>query len=149
QLQLRLRRGIAGSLRTAIARRDGRRRHAVHAPRRSRGGLGVGHADLAALGAQARPRYSRIPVWDLGPRRSRPCDRSGRPALEDPMTSANLAALPLRDVEKELSRQLEAAKHDGEAPVQRAHMSNLVIYCDRADTTASLANIVPAVVEAH
>jgi hypothetical protein len=63
--------------------------------------------------------------------------------------SASPAALPLRDVERELSRQLEGARQHDEGPAQRAHMSNLVIYCDRADTAASLANTVPAVVEAH
>ena len=46
-----LRRQLAGGLRAADARRDGRRRHAVHAPRRGRGGLAVRHADSRPLGA--------------------------------------------------------------------------------------------------
>lgn len=63
--------------------------------------------------------------------------------------NANAAALPLRDVEKELSRQLESAKEPGHGPVQRAHMSNLVIYCDRPEQAASLADLVPAIVTLH
>jgi len=63
--------------------------------------------------------------------------------------SANPAALPLRDVEKELSRQLESAKPPGQAAVQRAHMSNLVIFCDRAEAAASLATTLPAIVVQH
>ena len=63
--------------------------------------------------------------------------------------SANPAGLPLRDVEKELSRQLNGAKEPGEAPVQRAQMSNLVIYCDQAATAVALSKIVPAVVILH
>jgi glucose-6-phosphate dehydrogenase assembly protein OpcA len=63
--------------------------------------------------------------------------------------SANPATLPVCDVEKELSRQLEGAKEPGESPVQRAQMSNLVIFCDRTETAATITNIVPAIVVLH
>jgi glucose-6-phosphate dehydrogenase assembly protein OpcA len=63
--------------------------------------------------------------------------------------SAAPAFLRLRDVEGELSRQLESSKQPADEPVQRAHMSNLVIFCDRADTADWLKNLIPAVVELH
>jgi glucose-6-phosphate dehydrogenase assembly protein OpcA len=63
--------------------------------------------------------------------------------------SAAPATLHVRDVEKELSRQLGIGKQTDDAPAQRAHMSNLVIYCDRADAAESLTNLIPAVVELH
>src|SRR5262249_61099979 len=61
----------------------------------------------------------------------------------------SVAALPLRDVERELNRQLASAKEPGESPVQRAQMSNLVIFCDRAEMAASLADVLPQVLAAH
>jgi glucose-6-phosphate dehydrogenase assembly protein OpcA len=59
------------------------------------------------------------------------------------------SVLHVRDVENELSRQLDASKEVGHEPVQRAHMSNLVIYCDDPNNDASFADVIPAVVELH
>jgi glucose-6-phosphate dehydrogenase assembly protein OpcA len=63
--------------------------------------------------------------------------------------SALSSGLHIRDVEKELSRQLDMGKEPGDAPVQRAHMSNLVIFCDEPNTAASLTDVIPAVVQLH
>ena len=49
-LRQHVRRLDAGGVRAAAARRDERRRHALHAPRRRRGGVAVGHADPRTLG---------------------------------------------------------------------------------------------------
>lgn len=38
--------------------------------------------------------------------------------------------VPLRDVERELSRQMKDMHGSGEAPVQRVRMSNLIVYCN-------------------
>jgi glucose-6-phosphate dehydrogenase assembly protein OpcA len=63
--------------------------------------------------------------------------------------AATAAEVPVWDVERELRRQLDAARDSDHAPVQHAHMSNLVIYCDRAETAAGLANVIPAIVAEH
>jgi glucose-6-phosphate dehydrogenase assembly protein OpcA len=55
----------------------------------------------------------------------------------------------LRDVERELDRRLRAVQGPGEAPIQRACMSNLVIYCDTADLVEKMSAEVPAVVALH
>ena len=41
--------------------------------------------------------------------------------------------VPLQDVELELSRQMRIMHGQGEAPVQRVRMSNLVVYCDKEE----------------
>ena len=67
QLQLRVRHPGPRGVRTAAARRDGRRRHALHAPRPGGGGLAVRDADARPLAADACTRSSRVPVRHLGP----------------------------------------------------------------------------------
>lgn len=57
--------------------------------------------------------------------------------------------VPLRKVEEELSRQMKALLGVDEAPVQRACMSNLVIFCDRRDLAEEVAAQVPEIVAAH
>ncbi len=57
--------------------------------------------------------------------------------------------VPLGNVEKELAKILNAAKGPGEDPVQRVHMSNLVIFCNQAALAESLAAEVPAIVNEH
>ena len=47
-------------------------------------------------------------------------------------TPAADGTVPLAGIEQELARQLHTVKEPGEAPVQRAHMSNLVIFCNSA-----------------
>lgn len=57
--------------------------------------------------------------------------------------------VPLPKVEEELARQLNLVRGKGEAPVRHARMSNLVIFCDRADTVERLAAEVPNIVSLH
>jgi glucose-6-phosphate dehydrogenase assembly protein OpcA len=57
--------------------------------------------------------------------------------------------VPLRDVERELDRQLKQAQGPGEAPVVRARMSNLMIFCDDAAAAGRVAAEVPAIVAIH
>lgn len=57
--------------------------------------------------------------------------------------------LPLCEVERELSRQMDGAKEPGDSPVQRAHMSNLVIFTDREETAARLSEAIPGIVMLH
>jgi glucose-6-phosphate dehydrogenase assembly protein OpcA len=59
------------------------------------------------------------------------------------------AAVPLREVERELARQSKALQGPGERPVQLARMSNLVIYCDSAARAAEVEAQVPDVVAVH
>ena len=59
-------------------------------------------------------------------------------------------AVPLRDVEREISQQLRAAQGEkDDAPVQRVRMSNLVIYCEGAETGAKLSPSILDIVAAH
>ena len=139
----------AGGLRTAAAGRDGRRRDAVHAPRRGRGGLEVRHADPGRLGERATTASCRSTGPDLGPARSRPADRGGRPALEDHMSEAQPTRprvaevvpehpVPLAEIERELGSRVKALQSPGEAPLWRSCMSNLVIYCDGPELAKQL-----------
>ena len=58
-------------------------------------------------------------------------------------------SIPLREIEHELRRQTDGAKQSDEAPTVRARMSNLVIFCDRAETANSLVSEVPMIVAVH
>lgn len=58
-------------------------------------------------------------------------------------------SVPLGNVEKELARMLNCLKEPGEGPVQRAHMSNLVIFCHQEQQANSIAAQVPEIVAAH
>ncbi len=59
------------------------------------------------------------------------------------------AEVHLKDVEQELDRQLKTAQGPGDAPVVRARMSNLVIYCDRPEESGELEALVPDIVAIH
>lgn len=59
------------------------------------------------------------------------------------------AIVSLRDVERELSQQLKAAQGPGEEPVQRARMSNLVIFCASHEQAARISADLPAIVAVH
>jgi glucose-6-phosphate dehydrogenase assembly protein OpcA len=58
-------------------------------------------------------------------------------------------AVPLRDIERELSRQMRQFQGEGESPVHRARMSNLVIFCNNREQAAAVAAQVPDVVAVH
>jgi glucose-6-phosphate dehydrogenase assembly protein OpcA len=67
-------------------------------------------------------------------------------------TSQTGAAVPLRRVEEELARQMQAlqgGQGGAEAPMQRACMSNLVVYCDRREQAEEVASQVPEIVASH
>jgi glucose-6-phosphate dehydrogenase assembly protein OpcA len=55
----------------------------------------------------------------------------------------------LRDVEREVSKQMKALQGAGAAPVQRARMSNLVIFCSSLDQSIALNDEVPAISMVH
>ncbi len=57
--------------------------------------------------------------------------------------------IPLGDVEQELSRQLKAAQGSGEAPVQRARMSNLVVFCNSRELADRVSADLPSIVAVH
>jgi glucose-6-phosphate dehydrogenase assembly protein OpcA len=63
--------------------------------------------------------------------------------------SAAVASLRICDVELEISRQMQGGKEPGDTHVQWARMANLVIFCDQAETAASLSKVIPAIVELH
>jgi glucose-6-phosphate dehydrogenase assembly protein OpcA len=59
------------------------------------------------------------------------------------------APVPLRDVERELSRRLKALQGPSESPIVRACMSNLVIFCDGVETAEKVSAKVPELVALH
>jgi glucose-6-phosphate dehydrogenase assembly protein OpcA len=62
---------------------------------------------------------------------------------------AESVAVPLRQVEEELNRQLRSLQGTDGTPIQRACMSNLVIFCDRREQAEATARQVPEIVAAH
>ena len=61
-----------------------------------------------------------------------------------PFVPDGSTAVPVRHVEDELSRQMQALQGGDETPVQRACMSNLVIFCDQREQAEEVAGQVPA-----
>jgi glucose-6-phosphate dehydrogenase assembly protein OpcA len=55
----------------------------------------------------------------------------------------------LRDVERELARQLHGAEEGDSGPIQWVRMSNLVVYCTSMEAAAELSEQVPDVVAVH
>jgi glucose-6-phosphate dehydrogenase assembly protein OpcA len=65
------------------------------------------------------------------------------------MIADESAQVALRDVESELSRRMKLIQGATQAPVLRARMSNLVIFCGSAELAGSIAEQVPSVVAVH
>jgi glucose-6-phosphate dehydrogenase assembly protein OpcA len=57
--------------------------------------------------------------------------------------------VPLEAVEKELAARLKGLQQGGQAPVVRACLSNLVIFCSSEEAAAEVAAAVPQVVTIH
>jgi len=66
-----------------------------------------------------------------------------------PFMPAGSTAVPVRLVEDELGRQMQALQGGDESPVHRACMSNLVIFCDQRSQAEEIAGLVPQIVAAH
>jgi glucose-6-phosphate dehydrogenase assembly protein OpcA len=58
-------------------------------------------------------------------------------------------AVPLGQVEQELSRQLGESRDKAEAPLLLARLSNLVIFCDQSAQAEVVAQAVPEIVAIH
>ena len=58
-------------------------------------------------------------------------------------------AVPLKQVEKELARRLGEGRADASQPWQIARLSNLVIFCNKPEQAAAIAQIVPDIVAVH
>ena len=66
-----------------------------------------------------------------------------------PFMPAGSTAVPVRLVEDELGRQMQALQGGDESPVHRACMSNLVIFCDQRSQAEEIAGLVPQIVADH
>jgi glucose-6-phosphate dehydrogenase assembly protein OpcA len=66
-----------------------------------------------------------------------------------PASGEEPVPVALPDIERELAHQLKAVQAPQEAPVRRACMSNLVIYCDRKDLAERITTQMPAIVAVH
>jgi glucose-6-phosphate dehydrogenase assembly protein OpcA len=57
--------------------------------------------------------------------------------------------VPLRDVERTLARQMKALQGPGAAPVQRARMANLVIFCNSLEQAIQINAHIPEIEAVH
>lgn len=64
-------------------------------------------------------------------------------------TLSKATRVPLGRVEEALSGQLKDLQGDSQAHVQRARMSNLIVYCDNQAVAAEVAPHIPEIVETH
>src|SRR4051812_15845926 len=65
------------------------------------------------------------------------------------MTTDPEYLVPLRDVERVLARQMKALQGPGAAPVQRARMANLVIFCNSLEQAVLINAQIPDIEAAH
>lgn len=65
-----------------------------------------------------------------------------------PATLNAAGLVPLRDVERELNRQMKDLQGPG-APMQRARMSNLVIFCNSLEQSIKINEQIPAISAVH
>ncbi len=68
-------------------------------------------------------------------------------ATHDTPDSENV--VPMRDVERVLVRQMKALQGAGTAPVQRARMANLVIYCNSPEQAFQINTRIPEIEAVH
>ena len=93
----------------------------------------------AAPGARSRPTASSSRTAGSGGRYDgRSCSPSDPEYL-----------VPLRDVERTLARQMKALQGPGAAPVQRARMSNLVIFCNSLEQAIQINAQIPEIEAVH
>ncbi len=64
-------------------------------------------------------------------------------------TQVHPRSVPLREVERELLRQMKQFQGEDERPIQRARMANLVIYCSRQERAVQLYDEIPEVAAVH
>jgi glucose-6-phosphate dehydrogenase assembly protein OpcA len=65
------------------------------------------------------------------------------------LSSTRSEPIPLGKIEQELTRQLSVGQKAGEAPVRRARMSNLVIFCGSDEQASSVEQALPHIVANH
>ena len=72
---------------------------------------------------------------------------SDQPVATGIVTPPSPAIVPLRDVERELNRQMKALQ--GVGPMHRARMSNLVIFCNSFEQSIEVNEQIPAISAVH
>jgi glucose-6-phosphate dehydrogenase assembly protein OpcA len=70
-------------------------------------------------------------------------------ALASPASVPATISVPLAEVEREVSRQMQAHQGAVETPVLRARMSNLVIFCNGRELAEGIASQVPEILAVH
>src|SRR4029453_7704275 len=124
-LRQHLRRFAAGGVRAAAAGRDGGRADAVHAARRGRGGMAMGHAhpQLLVQGDRGSPAHLRR--GRMGTSGSGSPDRIDGTTMAAPLTERIWRTSAPATIERDLAELWRDVCAKG--PVARAIMSNLVI----------------------
>src|SRR5258708_16808398 len=74
---------------------------------------------------------------------------AGRSGVRTPVRNTTSDVVPLKNVERELGRRLRVIEGLGKAPVLRACMSNLVVFCDTPELATRIIGELPAIVAAH
>lgn len=69
--------------------------------------------------------------------------------MSDAATTARQHLVPLRDAERELVRQMKALRGDKAAPLQRARMSNLVVFCSDLEQSIAVNEQLTQVARVH
>src|ERR1700745_3240090 len=71
------------------------------------------------------------------------------PIASDTPIPAVQYLVPLKDAERELTRQMKRLQGDPNRPLQRARMSNLVIFCSSLEQSILINEQVPAISQVH
>jgi hypothetical protein len=115
----------AGGVRAAAARRDGGRADAVHAARRGRGGMAMGHAHPRLLVQGDRRSPAHLRRGRVGTSGSGAPDRIDGTTMAAPLTERIWRTSAPATIERDLAELWRDVGAKG--PVARAIMSNLVI----------------------
>ena len=129
-LQQYVRRHLTRGVRAIAARRHGWRSDVVHAPGRGGDGMAVGDADSRAVGGAGERAAADLPGRRVGTTRGRPPHRGDRDGNGDRCNKACAAPSAAETVDDDLAALWREIART--APVSRAVMSNLVVYCRRA-----------------
>ena len=137
-LQQHVRGELPRSLRTPAPRRHGWRSDAVHAPGCRGGGVALGRADSRRMDRRSSTAAGDVPRGGMGPPRGGPADRIHGTAMAADLADRAWRPSALDRIETDLTAVWEELAR--EAPVSRAAMSNLVVFCRcPAETTIDLA----------
>jgi glucose-6-phosphate dehydrogenase assembly protein OpcA len=69
--------------------------------------------------------------------------------MSSPAPTQEGSVIPLEQIEQELNRQLRDTTPDGQSPILRARLSNLLIFCNQSGLADTVAQAIPDIVALH